>query len=74
MRSKAERVHHAKRVKQKVRHYLAAGDKSPRAIGMVARARAMCSCLMCGNPRKVDGDKVKYKALSQRLLAEGWDG
>lgn len=72
--TRAQRIHHAQRIKRKVAHYWTAGDRSPRAIGIVARTRQMCSCMACGNPARYEGDKVKYKALSQRRLFERWDG
>jgi len=72
MRTKAERVHHAMRIKRRVFHYWAAGDKSPRAIGIAARTRQMCSCMGCGNAARYVGDKAKYKSLFQRQLLEDW--
>ena len=53
MRSRGMRRHHEERVKARVRSYYgghAAGD--PRRIGMIAHTRRLCSCWMCGNPRK----------------------
>jgi hypothetical protein len=53
MRSRGIRRHHEKRIKSRVRSYyggLAAGD--PRHIGKIAHARRICSCQMCGNPRR----------------------
>lgn len=72
--TRAERIHHDKRIKAKVAHYWTAGDKSPRAIGVAARTRQMCSCWVCGNQSKIEGDKVKYQSLNQRRLFEGWNG
>lgn len=74
MRTKAERVHHARRVKCKVAHYWTAGDRSPRAVGIAARTRQMCSCMGCGHAARYVGDKAKYKALFQRRLFENWNG
>ncbi len=53
MRSRGIRRHHEARVKAWVRSYYggyAAGD--PRSLGKIARTRRLCSCPMCGNPRK----------------------
>lgn len=72
MRTKAERVHHAVRIKRKVSRYWTAGDKSPRAIGIAARTRQICSCMGCGNTARYEGDKAKYKSLFQRRLFEDW--
>ena len=53
MRSRAQRRHDAIRVKQRVRQYYGgyASDK-PRHLGRIARTRQLCSCWMCGNPRR----------------------
>lgn len=53
MRSRAIRRHHEERVKARVRRYyggMAMG--SPRHTGKIAHARSLCSCWMCGNPRR----------------------
>jgi len=53
MHSRAMRRHHEARVKARVRRYyggLAMG--SPRDTGKIAHARSLCSCRLCGNPRR----------------------
>lgn len=65
------RIHHEKRIKRKVSSYWNARPGDERRIGIVARSHAMCSCVMCGNPKKIEGDKIKYRALNQRGLFEG---
>lgn len=53
MRSRGIRRHHEERVKSRVKSYYgghAAGDS--RSIGRIAHTRRLCSCRMCGNPRK----------------------
>lgn len=53
MRSRGIRRHHEQRIKSRVRSYyggLAAND--PRHIGKIAHARRLCSCQLCGNPRR----------------------
>ena len=53
MRSRSIRRHHERRIKSRVRSYYrgyAAHD--PRHIGKIAHARQLCSCFMCGNPRR----------------------
>jgi hypothetical protein len=53
MRSRAERRHHEFRIKQRVRGYYSGYAKdSPRHIGKIAHARRLCSCPLCGNPRR----------------------
>lgn len=63
--SLSENRHHEKRIKRKVSSYNTAGDKSPRAVGIAARSKAMCSCAACGNQSKHEGDKPKYKSIFQ---------
>jgi hypothetical protein len=53
MRSRGIRRHHEERVKARVRSYYggyAVGD--PRSVGRIAHTRRLCSCWMCGNPRR----------------------
>lgn len=53
MRSRGIRRHHEGRVKSRVKSYYdghAAGN--PRSVGRIAHTRRMCSCRLCGNPRK----------------------
>lgn len=74
MPTKAERIHQQQRIKRLVSHYWNARPGDERSIGRIARTHKPCSCWMCGNPRRYDGDKVKDKAMKQRKLFEGWDG
>lgn len=69
---RAQRIFHERRIKRRVQSYTTAGDRSPRAIGLAARSPKMCACWMCRNPKYYEGDKVKYRALDQRRLLEGW--
>ena len=51
--NKALRRHHDQRIKQKVKGYYSGWPKSsPRALGMIARTRQLCSGPCCGNPRR----------------------
>ncbi len=50
--NRALRRHHDQRIKRKVRGYYSGWPKtSPRANGMIARTRQLCSGPCCGNPR-----------------------
>lgn len=56
---RAERIHHAKRLKTKRNQYCKRDDGQPhtdRAAGILYRTPARCSCFMCGNPRKYFGE------------------
>lgn len=52
--SRAMNRHHAERVKTKRSRYQNAETTSDKdvAIGKTAHTPALCSCVMCGNPRK----------------------
>jgi hypothetical protein len=62
MKSRAIRRHHLARIKMKVAHYYGGWMKSypqsGKAIGKAARAKAPCSCWMCGNPRKFSNQET----------------
>lgn len=56
MRSRALRRHHEERIKERVKSYYGGYVHDARQIGKLAHARTPCSCWMCGNPRKYDGE------------------
>ena len=62
MPARAQRRHHQRRMKVKPRKLYPQNDKAK-----FANHLAVCSCWMCGNPRKVTGEKTiqerKYSAL-----------
>jgi hypothetical protein len=53
---RAARRHHLSRLKQKVRDYYGGwsnnADRKERVLGILAHTRTVCSCWMCGNPRR----------------------
>jgi len=54
------RRHHSERrkvwVRKTLRHYFMFQDEfSPRRVGLYARTPKVCSCTMCGNPRRRHG-------------------
>lgn len=52
-RTRAFRRHHLLRVKRRVRSYYGGVHRDdPRRIGQMAHSRPLCSCWMCGNPRR----------------------
>jgi hypothetical protein len=64
--NRALRRHHLERMKRKVAdYYLGYAKGNPRLIGRLAHTRTICSCPMCGNPRR--HFKIKTR---QELLAE----
>ena len=58
MQSRDWRRHHQGRIKRRVRWYYGgyAKDK-PRHVGRIANTRQLCSCWMCGNPRRFLGER-----------------
>lgn len=48
-------------------------DEKVRAwrIGKLARAPKICSCAMCGNPRKFFNSETRKETLSRLMLTEG---
>lgn len=68
MRSRAFRRHQDARVKVRVRKYYGGWASSDlRNLGRVAHSRQLCSCAMCGNPRRWLGEVT----LQERRLAPG---
>ena len=57
MPSRSLRRHHEQRVKRRVAAYYGGyARRDPRHIGKIAHARQLCSCWMCGNPRRRLGE------------------
>ena len=70
MRSRALRRHHEQRIKDRIRvYYCGAFRDNPRRLGYVAHSRTLCSCWMCGNPRKWHGEvSVQERRAAQSEL------
>ena len=67
MQSRALRRHHEHRIKQRVRDYYGGyAHHRPRSIGKLAHARQLCSCVMCGNPRRHLGEAT----MQERRVGE----
>jgi hypothetical protein len=57
--SRAERRHHAARLKLARRFYFNFDNRTdPRRLGMVLHTPTPCSCWMCGNPRRFVGPTI----------------
>lgn len=50
--SRAEKVHHRERLKEKRKDYFCNCADTERSLGIVINTPKRCSCPMCGNPRK----------------------
>jgi len=71
-KSRAIRRHHVARLKQSRRFYHGQDmSQLPRQLGKVVATAAVCSCWMCGNPRRFDGEVSIQEQRS--MQAEGWD-
>lgn len=67
MPSRAGRRHHEERVKRRVAAYYGGYARhDPRLRGKIAHARQLCSCFMCGNPRR----RVGEPTLQERRAAD----
>lgn len=57
MSSRSLRRHHERSLKRRVRDYYGGYARSDaRAAGRLAHTRQLCSCWMCGNPRRYLGE------------------
>jgi hypothetical protein len=71
MRSRAERRHHEDRIKRRVRRYYGGtAGTDPRRIGRTAHAPRTCSCRMCGNPRRYQGELTLAERIAREVDAE----
>ena len=62
---RALRRHHYRRLKRKRCHYYSGyGRHRDDVQGMLANTATLCSCSMCGNPRKYFGEKTRQEALA----------
>jgi hypothetical protein len=61
----AQRIHDANRVKANRKKYNGQGKS-------MAETPAICSCWMCGNPRKYFGERTVQERRA--IQTEGWDG
>lgn len=71
--SRALRRHHYERLKNTRSHYWGHSvPLSPSALGKVADTPCLCSCFMCGNPRKWHGEPSfqELKANQPRLFLD----
>lgn len=67
--SRALRRHHEKRIKLQVQTYYGGGHRNdPRRIGQLANSRKLCSCSMCGNPRRYFNEPtLREKRFTEEL-------
>ncbi len=74
--SRAIRRHHVKRIKYKVSKFLSLQgwlsicNNRQRAIGISSHSKTLCSCTMCGNPRKHFGHRKLNELIHIETLKE----
>jgi hypothetical protein len=57
MKSRSVRRHHEERIKRRVKEYYGGAFRHDvRSIGKLAHSQTPCSCWMCGNPRRYEGE------------------
>lgn len=72
MPGRAFRRHHEQRVKRRVAGYYGGYARdNPRYIGKFAHARQLCSCWMCGNPRRRLGERTLQERRAAANFAAG---
>ncbi len=65
MKLRAIRRHHELRIKQRVKEYYSGAHRGdPRRIGIIAHSRQLCSCFMCGNPRKWLNEPTRQERIA----------
>ena len=70
MPSRALRRHHEQRMKRHVAGYYGGYARGhPRALGKLAHARQLCSCWMCGNPRRYLGERTLQERRADAAAA-----
>ena len=68
---RALRRHHYQRLKRKRRdHYGSYGRHRDDVQGQLANTAMLCSCWMCGNPRKYFGEITRQEALANLNFIE----
>jgi len=64
-RGRAFRIHHRERLKKKRASYYGGwAGSSPHRLGMVVTTPTLCSCWMCGNPRKYFGQRTRQEIIA----------
>lgn len=57
MKLRSVRRHHEERIKRRVKEYYGGAFRGDaRHVGRLAHTRTPCSCWMCGNPRRYEGE------------------
>ena len=72
MKDRGIRRHHIERLKRKRSHYHGhyQGMTDPKSIGFVCTTPAPCSCLLCGNRRRYEGETRQEKFARLEMMAQ----
>jgi hypothetical protein len=72
MRGLAYRRHQKDRIKNRIKRFLCwyykPGLANPQVIGLWSTTRALCSCWMCGNPRKFIGEYTRQEMKADKAI------
>jgi len=71
MSFRAIRRHHEQRVKRRVSgYYNGYARGNPQQLGKIAHARQLCSCWMCGNPRRYLDERTLQERRAVTAVAD----
>jgi hypothetical protein len=78
MFSRAERRHHVERLKHTRKNYWGYGGRAeykrvemgPKQLGRVVQHPQICSCVICGNERRNNGNSKDARTLQERIQLE----
>ena len=70
MKGLAIRRHHKARLKKKRQRYWNQEQMPPNILGILMETPCMCSCPMCGNPRRHFGLKTRQEIRAEDI--EHW--
>ena len=65
---RSERRFHADRLKKKRKNHYSWRNKTPRDLGVLLHTATLCSCPMCGNPRRTLREDSLYEMSDAEVL------
>lgn len=74
MRNKDWRIHHSKRIKNKIKSWHTSKYYDEINIKKRYHTKCVCSCFMCGNPRKYFGEETIQEKRSKNKFDDYLNG
>lgn len=69
--SRAERIHHRERLKRQRRNYWGRDlSDDPKSLAKVVKCPQVCSCNVCGNQRKHEGETMQERKAAMREIED----